>query len=107
MALDGAAFAGWADRLTRYLEGKTPLELVPVGGGAAVPFVHDARREDPSLLEPGMLDRPVLIVMTRQRLETAAQYLHDGGQWTVEDVDPEAMAGTPWPHRATLVRHAG
>lgn len=107
MPLNGTAFAQWANRFAAYAEGEVPLVLVAVAvGGADVPFVHDEAKTNPALTEPGAIDRPTLGVMTRARLVTTAQYAYDGETWTVEDVEPEAMGGAAWPHRATLVAHA-
>lgn len=106
MALDGTAMGKWAMRFASYAEGKTPCELVPVVGGAAVPFVHDSRRTKLETTEAGGLDRRHLYAMVRQPLETAAQYTHDGETWTVEACEPDKMGGVAWPYAADLVAHA-
>lgn len=106
MELNGTAFAGWASRFADYAEGQSPSVLVPVAGGASVPFVHSERKVDLEETEAGGLDVNLLVVMVRQRLETAAQYTHDGETWTVRSCDPDKMAGVGWPYRAVLVGHA-
>lgn len=106
MQLDGAAFAGYANRFAAFAEGRVPVQLTPVGGGLAVPFVHDARKVDLEATQAGGLDRKMLYAMVRSRLETAAQYTHDGETWTVESCEPDVMGGAAWPYRAVLVGHA-
>lgn len=105
MALNGTAFASWANRFAAYAEGQSPSTLVPVGGGTAVPFVHDSRRVVAEDTEAGALDRVELVVMVRQRLETAGQYTHDGETWSVRSCEPDKMGGVGWPFRAVLVAH--
>lgn len=106
MPLDGTDFARWESRFGRYAEGQAPCELVAVVGGARVPFVHDERKVETIETEAGALDRSVLVVMVSTRLETAAQYIHDGETWTVESCEPDKMAGVAWRYRAELVSHA-
>lgn len=106
MPLNGTGFAGYADRFARYAEGQQPALLTPVGGGTGIPFTHDSRRIEARETQAGTLDYQVLIAMVRTRLETAAQYTHDGETWTVESCEPDKMGGAAWPYRAVLVGHA-
>lgn len=109
--LNGTRWGSWADSLAAYAEGDadaadTPCDLTPVGGGAAIPFIHDHEALEPRVTEAGLLDEPTLWAMIRQELATGGQYTWDGHTWTVMDVERDHMAGTACPHLHRLVRHA-
>lgn len=107
MPLDGTAWANLQGRFNTYLEGKVPLELVPFGGGDAVPFVFQAGRPvNLRALEPGGMDEQTLVVMVRTPLETASQWTWSGHRWTAKAFNGDFQAGATMPHRVELVRHA-
>jgi hypothetical protein len=106
VGLSGTAYAKWATRFAEYAEGESPLELVPVDGGAAIPFMHQDEETKAEVTEAGLLRTGVLEVMVRQRLTIGALYIYRALTWQVAATNDDVMAGTDWPHRAELVRHA-
>jgi len=106
VALLGSAWAGWAGRLRAFVEGDTPDQLTPVGGGAAVSFVHDKRERDASATEGGLVAEAVLTVFTASRLSLGSIYTWDGKRWQVATVELDRAAGSDWPIKHELVQHA-
>ncbi len=107
MALDGAAWAGWASRLRSYLAGETPDELVSTEPDAgAIAFVHDSEMEGASPTEAGLLRDGVLVVFVEDRVRVGSTYTYRGFTWQVAKVDYDRCAGADWPHMVELVRHA-
>lgn len=106
MALDGTSFGKWADRFASFASGQVALVLTPVAGGDLVPFVHQNEKTEAEATEAGLLRMGVLEVMVRARLAVGAKYTYRGFTWQVALTEDDVMAGTDWPHRAELVRHA-
>lgn len=106
MPLNGTAFAARAAAFASYAEGESPLQLTPVAGGSAVPFIHDEDAVELETTEAGGLDRVLMTVMVRTLISTASQYTWGDHTWTVVQVERDYMGGEQWPHRVFLERHA-
>lgn len=113
MALNGAAWAGYANALRAYVAGNEPDVLVPVGGGADVPFVHDFEGIGAEVTEAGLLAAGHLVVYVQERLTIGQRFTYGGDTWQVCPLTPDGKAveydraaGADWPHRVELVRHA-
>jgi hypothetical protein len=115
MVLNGAAWAGYAGALRRYLAGQTPDLLVPVKlhpngtttpTGDGIPFVHDSETEGAEPNEGGLLREGVLVAYVAERVRVGATYTYRTFVWQVAEVEYDRAAGADWPHRVELVRHA-
>lgn len=108
MALNGQAWAGYANAFAAYLMGDTPDSLTPVAGGDAVPFVHDGRTEKARTTEDGVLIIvwELVAFVTGDCPAVGAQFTWGGETWQVAATDPHRCAGANWPHAVTLTSHA-
>ena len=105
MAWPTAATGNLMARVVTYIEGDVPLELTPVAGGTAIPFVHNPRSNEWGPAGGGSDVLMTLDVMARTELTVNAAYTYGGRTWTVTESKPDAMAGAIYHYRTLLEAH--
>lgn len=115
MGIDGTAFAKVGERVRSFLAGKNPFTLVPcdkrgkvVAGAVGIGFTQDSRTEAGSTVADGIQSDGDLVVFVAgsAAVKVGGLYAYDGKVWKVDGLDPDGAAGSAWPQRVVLVRHA-
>lgn len=113
MALNGAAWAGYANALREFIAGDEAEELVEICSGRRVTFIHDFESEGAEVTVSGFDTTGNLVAYTKERLTVGQLFAWRGHAWQVcphgdqPAVEFDRAAGSDWPHRVELVRQAG
>ena len=105
--MNGPAAAALMARVHKFLRGDAPVLLVPLAGGASVPFQFERETHAVEALDGGgMADVSELTGWFSQALQLGSKWTYTGRTWQVARCEVNKMAGSAWPHHVVFAGHA-